>query len=134
MKIKEIIMYIIAYFLAVEGLSWLCGKVFENFDMIPILIWRGYFFKGIVLFIIMLLVYVIAACALSAGEKEGKTALVIIMLILLVSIGSDMYDYYNEDSIVDNISMVIAVLMNSWDDLVKIFTIGIALKIDDGTF
>ena len=118
---------IILYFILVELFSWISSEIFYDFDKIPNLLIKGQYFKCILVLIIVLITYFFAGFFATCTD-DGKYSTYVICFILVALIGLDIYDYCTTEDIIINISMGIAVLLHSWQDILKI--IALLLTID----
>ena len=128
-SLKSLLGAIILYFILIELFSWIGGEIFYDFDKVPQLFFDGHYYKGIVMVIIIFVAYFFAGI-FATSVDDGKYSTYIICLILVVSIGSDIYDFCMSDDVLTNISMAIGVLLFSWQDIFKIITLLLSIQKD----
>lgn len=122
-KLKNLLISIVTYFILIEILSWIGGKIFYDFDKVPILLFQDKFFKFFCMIIIVFLVYTFtAACVKEIG---GKSALLIIGAILIVSEG--IYDLATYDETIE----IIVFIIEHGDDILKIISLLVVAVISD---
>lgn len=121
-SLKNLVIAIISYFILIEVFSWIGGEIFYDFDKVPSLFLNGHFIKGILMFIIIFVAYTLAG-TIATGVDDEKYSPYILCLIFIISIGSDIYDFCTSDDILQNMSMGLAVLFYSWDDVLKLITL-----------
>lgn len=74
------------------------------------------------MFIIIFVAYTLAG-TIATGMDDEKYSPYILCFIFIISIGSDIYDFCTSDDILQNMSMGLAVLFYSWDDVLKLITL-----------
>lgn len=121
-SLKDLVIAIILYFILIEVFSWIGGEIFYDFDKVPSLFLNGHYFKGIIMFIIIFFAYTFAG-VIATDIDDGKYSPYILCLIFIISIGSDIYDFCTSDNILENVSIGIAILLYSWDDVLKFITL-----------
>ena len=114
------------YFVGIWIVSYICGKIFDDFDKVGDLLLRGEYYKGIFLLIIMFFVYYFVALAFA---NSGSILVLLSALAILVFwIGFDIYDCYNlYNNILDRVVTIGMYLAASFNEVLKIITIVLAL-------
>ena len=122
-KFKDLLISIVAYFVLIEILSWIGGKIFYDFDKVPMLFFNYSFFKFFCMIIIIFLVDAFAAACVR--EIGGRCALLVICAIIVVFSG--IYDLYRYDKTFD----IIVYLFENGDDILKIISLLLVAVISD---
>ena len=124
---------VILYFVLIFAFSWIGGKIFYDFNSAVFLLFDGHIFKGLCTLAIMFIAYLTAAIMTVAkndyDDDSGRFAAFIIFAVLVYLTGSDIYAYYkNAKDFFDGAFNIFGYLLVSVDDLMKILTLGLALK------
>ena len=116
------------YFILILIVSWIGGKIFDDFDKVGDLLLRGEYFKGIVLVIIMFFLYYFVAFLLANNGGLSGLGLLTALGILLFFVGSDIYQCDQQNHhMVERVVTIGMYLAASFNDVLKIVTIVLAL-------
>ncbi len=118
---------VVLYFVLILAASWICGKIFDNFDNVNYLFSQGKIFAGIVLLGIKCLVYYLVAAFL-ANSDAGVLIILLVLAILVYLLGSDIHQCYQQNQNgLDRAVTIGTYLAYSFDDVLKIVTIVLAI-------
>ena len=116
------------YFILILIVSWIGGKIFDDFDKVGKMFLYGEYFKGIVLVIIMFFLYYFVAFLLANNGGLSGLGLLTALGILLFFVGSDIYQCYQYyHNMLDRVVTIGMYLAYAFNDVLKIITIVLAL-------
>ena len=114
---------VILYFVLIFAFSWIGGKIFYDFNSAVFLCTLA------IMFIAYLTAAIMTVAKNDYDDDSGRFAAFIIFAVLVYLTGSDIYAYYkNAKDFFDGAFNIFGYLLVSVDDLMKILTLGLALK------
>ena len=93
MKLGDVLIPVISYFVVMSIFEWIFGKFFWSFDSLLYLIAKEKFFSAIILLVIIyFLSWAMASGLIEENSDNGRASVVLIGIVLLLMAGEDIYN------------------------------------------
>ncbi|MBQ9487774.1 MAG: hypothetical protein IJU91_08270 [Selenomonadaceae bacterium] len=121
------ILGVVMYFFEIWLASWVCGKIFDNFDNVSYLFSQREILAVIGLLFIKFLVYYFVALSVANSDFGALTILLILALLVLL-VGTEIYECYNQSrDALDRAVSIGVYLTESFNEVLQIVTLVLAI-------